>query len=85
MKVECVAIREAAGIWILPPPARHHDVIREMVTCGVGKPAISAAEQGFLLEDGTFVDRKTAAEFAVDSGQVENLIAPPSLFSEDLW
>ena len=43
--------------------------------------------QGFLTSKGRFVDRLEAVEIAVNANQVqrEKLIAPPNLYSEDLY
>ena len=71
-------------LFSLPRPFRHHHVIRMMVdVCGEKPPIIG--EQGFLTDQGEFVNRKEAAEIAFTCGQCDVLASPPSLFSEDLW
>lgn len=60
---------------------RHSDAIRKAVESTGIKPVIGA--QGFVTEDGEFVDRKSAAVIAFKAGQ----IAEPKkkLYSEDLY
>ena len=41
--------------------------------------------QGFLLNDGTFLNRIPAAHLVLENGQLEELAWPPNLYSEDLW
>lgn len=67
----------------LPAPNRHHHVIRVIKNLGILKQARGI--QGFLTEDGVFVDRETAAKIAMQAGQVTKLIDQPELCSEDLW
>lgn len=83
--IEASAIRDTGGkIWSLPRPARHHDVIHLMAESGLPTPI--QGEQGFLTNEGTFVDRKVAAIVATAFGQLPNgLHAYPNLYSEDVW
>lgn len=76
------AIKQDGKVWTLPPPARHHDLIKliieetgEMVT----------GEQGFVDDHGNFLNQVQAGQEAIGSGQLEKLPRPPRLFSEDLW
>lgn len=69
-------------IWA-PRPCRHHVIL--VIAHQLGFPTILGEDQGFILKDGTWVDRKTAADIAIKSGQVKKLIAPPNLYSEDLF
>lgn len=65
---------ESAGgtVWSAPAPARH---------CCPG-----GTTQGFVLSDGTFVDRFEALEIARSNGQLKRKTGPEDmLFSEDLW
>ncbi len=66
----------------LPAPARHGDIIHKYPM-----PEHEHGEQGFIDDRMGFVGRATAARIAVGGGQVNagKLIAPPDLFSEDLW
>jgi hypothetical protein len=83
MRIIGVALRTEDGkIYSLPAPARHSDLF-QLEPIGV----LASAEQGFLLEDGNFVDRDDAFELARDTGQ---MICPTdrvygTLYSEDLW
>ena len=82
--IEAVAIKSSLGVvYTLPEPFRHHDVIRLLVRDGERTPV--SGEQGFIDSFGNFLNREEAAQVALNNGQVNNLIAPPSLFSEDLW
>lgn len=62
-----------------PPPARHHNLF------AIGVHPQGVGQTGFLLSDGSFADRKRAAEVAIAAGQIEALQWPPHLYSEDLW
>ena len=77
-----VAIVQDDVTYSLPKPNRHHNVIRMMM----GEHGCRGdAEQGFLLEDGTFVRRKPAGRIAIKTGQIEKLNWGNQLYSEDLW
>ncbi len=83
-RVVAAAIRDKDGVPVsLPPPARHHDIIRLLADRGDPTPIMG--EQGFMLSDGTFAWRTRAAGFALQSGQIDALKWPPNLYSEDLW
>jgi hypothetical protein len=63
----------------------HAKIIRDMVEIhGIKPPIDNKAESGFITEEGKFVDRLTAADIAVKSGQIEELQWPPYLYSEDI-
>lgn len=84
--VSCAAIRDHDGtVYSVPRPGRHHDVIKKMVQAG--RPIPIRGEQGFLLDDGSFVDRKTARVIADTNGQAGGRRDQglSELFSEDLW
>lgn len=79
-----VAIKYANKVFSLPPPNRHHDVIR--MIGGISGPDV----QGFLDANGVFLNRKQAFEVATQTGQIKRPDTPgtyqgPQLFSEDLW
>ena len=82
--IRSVAIKDldSDAVHSLPRPARHHDVIKWMrdrnVRCG---------KQGFINNNGNFVDRETAFKIATESGQILDLnnTRGKTLFSEDLW
>lgn len=81
-------------MYSLPPPARHHDVMHHIWELR-GHEYIGQ-DQGFTLNSGRYVGRKTAHRIAKRAGQ---LIAREGgyrageindrdgsdLFSEDLW
>jgi hypothetical protein len=85
LKVEAAAIRSRNGdIVTLPPPCRHHDIARLMWSQRKERPRLTAEE--FLLPDGTWCDRRRAAEIAIAAGQVhkfrprENELTTPELW-----
>lgn len=90
-KVVAVAFYMDGMIFTLPKPARHDDLIKKLNALGIEcngfhGPNGVEVEQGFLLDDGRFARRKPAAAVAERAGQLTKpLIAPPRLFSEDLW
>lgn len=62
---------------------RHHLIMRDIVeVCGPQVAPING-EQGFVTDDGRFVDREEAAKIAFESGQMPSHVK--RLFSEDLW
>ena len=84
--IERVAIMYEGELYHLPKPARHHDVIREIARLnGVGIQGEDV--QGFLDNDGEFVNREQALTIALAANQVldANNIRADQLFSEDLW
>lgn len=82
--VVAVAVRLPSGmVCTLPPPARHHHVVRQL--CDEGHPQQEGDEQGFLLSNGTFLGRKEAGLLAESNGQIQAMKWPPNLYSEDLW
>ena len=82
--------RSLRTIISAPPPARHHNLcglefhLRER---GMIVNEQTARNSGFLLSDGTYADRRRAAEIAIAAGQVtaEAMTVKGMLFSEDLW
>jgi len=83
------ALRSPDGtVYSLPAPARHEDVVRDM--CQQKVRGIMDCESGFLLEDGSFLDRVSAARLATETGQCKRLapVIPgftDKLRTEDLW
>ena len=82
--------RSLRTIISAPPPARHHNL------CGLEyhlkeKDMIvdeqTTRNSGFLLSDGTYADRRRAAEVAIAAGQTTAaaMTVKGTLFSEDLW
>jgi hypothetical protein len=85
------AIWRDGGVYSVPQPQRHHDVIALMRSYGIaqGSPALGLAErreiQGFLTDMGAFLDRVSAFHHAKAVGQLRTSSHGPELFSEDLW
>lgn len=81
-----VAIDFDGQVFSLPKPARHHEVIMKIVETTDFDRVPASARQGFLHPDtGSFITRKQAAKVAKKRGQIDKLISPPLLTSEDLW
>jgi hypothetical protein len=89
LKVEAAAIRLGEAVFSLPRPNRHHNVMWWLHTLGISAGLMH--DSGFVLSDGTYADRKRAMEVAKAAGQLIQRpgqtvpIAPPDLYSEDLW
>lgn len=90
-KIVAAAIKQDGAICSVPRPGRHHDVIRAMARAGVPIPIVG--KQGFLTNDGLFVDRVEANRIAV---MAEQTLPSPcnglpfetvgrELYSEDVW
>lgn len=80
-----VAIKVGDEWFSLPKPFRHHNVMKEYRRIFNVSPFPIPHVQGFLDENGNFLDRIEAAEYALSCGQITKLEDPPELFSEDLW
>ena len=76
--VETAALQQDGIVYTLPRPARHCDIIHQVVKQGV---SLVGSRQGFVLSDGTFVDRYQAA------GQTDEVNGSQigKLYTEDLW
>lgn len=91
--VAAAAIRrdEDGSIWYVEPPGRHHDVIRLMRKVlgdrPYGRPITFSTEQGFLLNDGSFVNRSKAKLVAINAKQLlgRARVDHVDLYSEDVW
>lgn len=68
---------------------RHGDVIRKIISEGhMQTVKHSEFTQGFVTDDGRFLDRREAFKIAMEFNQLLNLKdpwAPPTLMSEDLY
>ena len=85
VRITAAAICQGGTVYQLPPPARHHDIIRHMIDV-VGLPPPVLGEQGFVTSDGRFLPRLKAFVVAKDAGQIIPGGRPTHLlFSEDLW
>jgi len=80
--VEKAAILHAGVVYSVPRPGRHHDVIQAIIAAGKHG---SFLNQGFVLSNGSYVNRAEAAAIAIASGQITVLRWPSLLYSEDLW
>jgi hypothetical protein len=62
---------------------RHSDIFQNTLPFGClkGEDAI----QGFVTDDGKFLNRKQAAQHAIRCRQIISLKWPPNLYSEDLY
>ena len=82
MHIIAAAIKVGDQVFHAPQPARHHHVIQVVRAAGL---TAHGGIQGFITEDGGFVDRREGASIALASGQIKGLGWPPDLYSEDLW
>jgi hypothetical protein len=84
-----VAIRFQGKVYSLPPPNRHHDVIRLIVEQTGAKTVDSRRDdQGFLIDGEQYARRKPALAHALKHGQCKPGATGPKLgelYSEDLW
>lgn len=91
MKEHIVAAAiQVEGVTIsLPIPARHGQVLHAADAMGLPDHRIRAACQGFLTNEGRFVNRVQAKQIAHIAEQFqmrpENERHGRDLFSEDLW
>ena len=84
-KIVGVAVQYAGKTYMLPKPNRHHDVIRS-IPGGVKGPD----RQGFVDEDGVFLNRRDGLIRAELTGQLKRRPGKEhyqgeELYSEDLW
>ena len=84
------AVRWKGGVWSLPAPRRHGDVLMFMDEMFASSEPGMDGEQGFLTSHGRFVGRRIAYRIAVNAGQFGN--GPgggpdqrDELYSEDVW
>ena len=80
--IAAAAINAGGLIASMPRPARHGDVLRSLHEMLEGRQ-VAPGVQGFIANDGRFLDRVTAAMVAFEAGQLSELKG--ELFSEDLW
>lgn len=79
------ALRTKDVIFSKPRPARHHDIICALHAMELSTAFIAACEQGFVLSDGYFANRKQAAACVEMAEQPTRSAVGVELFSEDLW
>lgn len=89
MKIVAAAIKlKTELILTMPKPARHADILNSVnypeIDDGfmIRKTLLKGHTQGFLLEDGIFVDRQTATYYYKNVGIT---LIGSTLTSEDLW
>lgn len=85
LQVVGVAIKAQDGtIYSLPPPNRHHNIIRLMTEAGRSK--LDMREQGFILSDHTYATREKAKIVAIAAKQLlPRASKSKELFSECIW
>lgn len=90
------AFRVGHTVYSLPRPARHCHFMRDYNSAcreqgwpfpwaGWSAEQLRGSQQGFITHTGAFVGRETAADIAIEAGQIDRLNWPPNLYSEDLW
>ncbi len=87
-KITDVAVIFEGEIYSLPAPNRHHNVIHMMYGNGIRINGPSL--EGFLDENGTFLNRSAGMIRAQRNGQLnrregDQFYQGPDLYSEDLW
>jgi hypothetical protein len=80
MKITAAAILERGRVWT---GLRHHEIIRDIVAELGLEAAPILGEQGFVTDDGRFVEREEAAKIAFAAGQIPG--PKKVLFSEDIF
>jgi hypothetical protein len=76
--IAAALLLEDNKIVSIMPPYRHNNILHLVYP-------IKVKEQGFLLNNGIFVNRIEAAKIAIESKQIKKLKYGPELFTEDLW
>ena len=87
-KLTHVAIRFRGIVYSLPAPNRHHHVIGEIIRLtGVETVDAPTDDQGFLDENGTFLNRHQALLSAelFDQLKPNEPVRYGMLFSENVW
>lgn len=82
--LQAALLFENGMVLTLPRPARHSHLIE--TASAFSLPVVPPEGQGFLMEDGTFANRRDAALAALYHGQVrEEDLLGDELYSENLW
>lgn len=81
--IVAAAIVYEGRLYTLPQPARHAHVIG--IIWHEIKKQVAGETQGFVTDEGKFLDRIEAGKHALACGQLKELEHPPDLYSEDLW
>lgn len=84
--VVAAAIKHPDGtVYRLPPPNRHHNVIKHMVDQGIDT-YYTIDDQGFVLSNGEYASREDAKVVAKRADQLlDRASSSKQLFSEDVW
>jgi len=82
-RIVAAAIKQGNVICSVPAPGRHCDVIRTMAHAGFPIPINGL--QGFLTDEGQFVERRVALGIAECARQLLPGKGHGELFSEDVW
>ena len=88
-RITHVAVKTDSFIWTLPEPYRHYHILHDMSKAEVLRN-YGTEEQGFVTQQGKFLNRRAAMALAQDNGQLKRDPDPKhyqgdELFSEDLW
>lgn len=84
-KIVSVAITWRGMIFSMPKPHRHHHVLLLMREMGLPIESVGQQNQGFLTDEGLFVDRVDGHKIAAEAGQVNKPELNYMLISEMLW
>ena len=82
-KITGVAIKHKDGIKSMKKGS-HAEIIKMLFKEGY-MPRAAEIEEGFILENGTFLNRKEAAKYAYQTNQINAIVAPHELYSYKLW
>jgi len=82
--IRAAAIRYKGKIYWEEAPMRHNHAM-EAARKDTGDFSIHGEDQGFILQDETFVDREEAGRIALEAGQISKMKWGIELYSEDLW
>lgn len=90
MRIKAAAIKSRDGVvHSLPPPNRHHNIIKLLRQSNPLYTVLDTKEQGFITDDDVFVDRYQARIIATAANQLlplrDNGYVGDQLFSEDVW
>jgi DNA repair protein RadA/Sms len=86
-RVTEAAIKIGEHVYVMPRPARHHDVLKMLYQAGLNDEGPSHLNgQGFTTSRGRFVDREEAAQIARAASQLIREPTPANMLtSEDVW
>lgn len=83
-RVAAAAVLRDGLVYTMSPPARHHTIVHWMVL-GLRFVQDERMEQGFILDDDSWVRRAPAKWIAEEAGQLLRPSDLRELYSEDLW